>query len=356
MSNETCPITLEPLSEIEHVFVHENVGFDLVALYEYLVQAPQLINPVNRQRFERRDLIGLEQRMEVIFGEGCILVTEEDDDTDTDDDVDSDVGEDGRPTVDGDDMHMHAPAALLDEAEIISRINTSILNVASESNARLIRLQVDLDISDLPLPLPNRPATPSPSMSTHSSSSSTAIDIDPNDLPPRRTFPSVVQMLEDRGRTQRMADRMSLIAYLEYDALAVLHQMLDLGTDARYHRFVWNHTSLDVMDAVTTYLDRSNERTPDPDALVAITEPSPQSVSQGDYDIEVVYTSVWEVYRSMILTDLQERYVEAVRDIRNLSVNDYRALVASHRHLVEQRGTELHIQFDDLMHFLQNLP
>jgi two-component sensor histidine kinase len=68
-----------------------------------------------------------------------------------------------------------------------------------------------------------------------------------------------------------------------------------------------------------------------------------------------VYTSVWEVYREMVLFSLQDRYAETVTDIRRQSVNDYHALVQSHRHLVQQRSLETNTNFDDLLAFLDSL-
>lgn len=391
MQNESCPITLEPLVEKTpgEVFVHMEFGFDMVALYEYLVTAPTLVNPMNRAPFCIEDLERLEAQMEAAFGEDCILhdlhQEEEEEDNDVEDDLEDGDGDDDDNMVSGSDtatnMHMmhlneddRTTIDWLDDTELISRLNTSIMDIATESNDRIIRLRVDIDMHDVVRDAaaaaergardaiglgPNVPPLPTVEEEGEKDvegDDDEFMDIATNALPPRRTFPSITDMFRDPGRQVRMSDRLSLLQYLEYDAMAILVHMLDMAYDNHFHRFVWQHTSLDVIDTVTTYLNQGTEDAEhETDAFTSITEPSPNLSSAADYDLEVVYTECWEVYRHAILNNLERRYAETAQDILNISRNDFQVLFACHRAHVRERAVEQDVNYDGILETLQKI-
>ncbi len=427
MQNEQCPITLELLSEKDEdeVFVHLDIGFDMVALYEYLSTAPQLTNPMNRAPFTLQDLERLEVQMERLFGKDCIQHAPTDDEEDADENEDDDdehnhhhdertdatTEERGGQGVADEVAHV---IDWMDDTEVITRLRTHITDVDTdpETQSRFIRLRVDIDMNDAlrqlerlsPPTTPSSPPTeenhafsprpPTPPSPLHwmppprhyaSWASLTSVeeqkeeeeeeeeedvvDVDADALPPRRTFPSVTDMYRDPNRSQRIMDRLSLLQYLEYDAMALLVQFMETVYDDHFHRFVWQHTSLDVIDTVTTYLTAQEQggqqgrveaaalQQPDHDQemFTHITEPSPHPSLPADYDLEVVYTECWEVYRIVILQNLERRYAETVRDIRHISMHDYQALMASHRSLVQQRAREQEVSYDRVLEILQRI-
>ena len=64
------------------------------------------------------------------------------------------------------------------------------------------------------------------------------------------------------------------------------------------------HTSLDIMGTVTSYIAEEVE-VEGGDVVTRITEPSPSLTT--DYDLQVEYTSCWEVYRVLIIETLERR-------------------------------------------------
>jgi hypothetical protein len=403
MQNEICPITLDPLDEkpAEEIFVHNDVAFDMVALYEYLMVAPKLTNPMNRLPFTFEELKRLEGQMETVFGKDCILCGEEGNADLEEQDEQDEQEEEEEYDEDG---GVRGEIDWLDDTEVISRLNTSITDVTTESNVRIIRLRVDIDMDDVPdlpptrtttPPPPPPPPTPIPTPATSPSSSSSSsslslrslsssllslvglneekkeeeeqeedefVNITSESLPPRRTFPSVSEMYLDTGRESRIADRLSVLQYLEYDAMHLLVQILDMVYDNHFHRFVWQHTSLEVIDTVTTYLTREEDESlhtgPSEEerleeVFTHITEPS--SSSPTDYDLEVVYTECWEIYRQMIILNLERRYEETARDILNVSLNDFRTLMSSHRAHVRQRAREQDVNYDSVLEILNKV-
>ena len=358
--NDTCPITLESLSGMSgaEIFVHADVGFEMLSLYEYLVTAPKFINPLNRVVLTLADLERLEAQMEILFGMDCILHTEEclteSCEGDAEDDDDDDEESDDDPYGATGEINW------LDDTELISRLNTSIMDVTTESNARVIRLRVDIDMDDVELMARRMEApAPPPSPSSVEDEEDEFLHITPDALPPRRTFLSLTDMYRDTGRERRIGERLSLLQYLEYDAMAILVQILDMAYDNHFHRFVWQHTSLDVMDTVTTFLaqgtDQDSDEVRSGQIYTRITEPSPSPPSTADYDLEVVYTECWEVYRHVIIDNLERRYSETARDILRISLNDFRALFASHRAHVRQRATEHVVDYSSVLDMLTRL-
>ena len=349
MPNDLCPITLEPLGEKspQEVFVHADVGFDMLALYEYLVHAPQFNNPVNRIPFTLEQLEALEKQMETVFGADCILYTNNDE-ADSQNSLANDDYEDEDDSVPPSSTRVN----WLDDTELISRLNTSITTVSTDSNARVIRLRVDIDLADAHVDDEDEAEeTNNEEIETDEDEFS---NIDQDSLPPRRTFPSVTDMYRDTGRQRRMSDQLALLQFLEYDAMNVLVQLMDMVYDDHFHRFVWQHTSLDVMDTVTTYLT-DQEPEPSGNVYTHIEEPSPDPPSPADYDLEVVYTECWEIYRQVLIHTLEQRYADAAHDIFNIGTNDARALFACHRAHVRQRAREQEFDYEVVLEILQRV-
>ena len=405
MQNETCPITLESLSgkPENEIFVHADIAFDMVSLYEYLTTAPTFTNPMNRLPFTLQDLEKLESQMKTLFGDDCILNQVHDNDFDTDEDSD-DTEEDFDPEDPEEEYEEMGDIDWLDDTELISRLNTSIMNVTTDASARVIRLRVDIDMHDVHIGNDTPTTTTTTTTSTtinplHSTTTTTAntanvsttntanggttttnlerLDDDDDmhgisetDLPPRRTFLSVVDMYRDTGRQRRLSDRLSVLQYLEYDAMGILVQIMDMAYDNHFHRFVWQHTSLEVIDTVTTYLTREEEgetrqhtrqnetqsqRQDESQLVQQITEPSPLPSLPADYDLEVVYTECWEVYRLVLIQSLERLYAEAARDILNLGVHDFHAMLSCHRTLVRQRAREQQVNYDSVLEIIDKL-
>lgn len=364
MQNDLCPITLDVLASKarEEVFVHAEVGFDMLALYEYLSHAPRFTNPVNRLPFSIEDLESLEKQMEQVFGKDCILYKH---------DVEDD--EIARPPTtvedDDDDEHgQHPPVDWLDDTELVSRLNTSITTVSTESNSRIIRLRVDIDLGESEVASLSESAS---SLALEEKDDASQQDLDEkvgeeeddddefmqithDALPPRRTFPSVTDMYRDTGRQRRISDQLSLLQFLEYDAMNLLVQLMDMVYDDHFHRFVWQHTSLDVIDTVTTYLT-DQEPSPSGNVFTHITEPSPNPTLPADYDLEVVYTECWEIYRQVLIHALERRYAEVARDVLNIGVNDARALFACHRAYIQQKATEQEFEYEAVLAILNRV-
>ena len=124
------------------------------------------------------------------------------------------------------------------------------------SNEGLVRVGPRLGSANLPAKcdmdgIETREASPSQRTSLDTVEEE---DDEEDALPPRRTFQSLTDMYRDEGRETRMGEQLSLLQYLEYDAMGILVQIMDMADDQNFHRFVWQHTSLDVMDTVTSYL------------------------------------------------------------------------------------------------------
>ena len=162
-------------------------------------------------------------------------------------------------------------------------------------------------------------------------------------------FESLVDMYKDTGRGTRMEEQMSLLQYLEYDAMDILVQIINMADDQNFHRYVWQHTSLDVIDTVTTYLE-GGEVDREEDVMTRITEPSPSSTT--DYDLQVEYTSCWEVHRLLIVDNLQSRYLAVAGDILDVSRSDFRALLTAHRAHVRQCALENGVNYDTILEML----
>ena len=370
MQNVSCPITLDPLVDKppQEIFVHMDFGFDMAALYEYLMTAPELVNPINRAPFTIQELERLESQMETVFGEGCIYHQADvpPADTESNDDGSEEKDHDDNDDDDDDNDGINQTVDWLDDTELIARLSTSIVDITTESNDRLIRLRVDIDMDDV-VPSSGGVVTPDATMPPHNRRMNTIpedeevedefMHVPENALPPRRTFPSVTDMLRDPDRTARISDRLSLLQYLEYDAMAILVHMLDMAYDNHFHRFVWQHTCLDVIDAVTSYLSNGSSETEDAgETITRITEPSPSAtIGPADYDLEVIYTECWEVYRHIILDTLERRYAETAQDILNISTNDFRALFHCHRTHVRQKSMEQGVDYHVVLEALQKI-
>jgi len=356
MHNDTCPITLELLSNLStnKVFIHADVGFDMVTLYEYLVTAPKFVNPLNRVPFTMTDLERLETQMKDVYGNDCILYKndseEEGEQSHEEEDQESSADDDD---YDADDNIICSHTDWFNENELVSRLNTHIVEAGPGSNARLIRLRVDIDMDDIATREETAPCldTAREEKEAEEEEEDDFSNLSLDALPPRRTFQSLTDMYKDDNRENRMGEQLSLLQYLEYDAMAILVQMMDMSDDQNFHRFVWQHTSLDVMGAVTSYIAEGIEvEIEGGDVVTRITEPSPSLTT--DYDLQVEYTSCWEVYRMLIIETLERRYLTIARDVLSVGVNDFRALLTAHRAHVRQRAVENEVNYDPILDML----
>ena len=295
--------------------------------------------------------------MKRVFGEDCILY-EKDREDGGGEEEEEDEEEEERESDDEDDAVEGLDTDWFNENELISRLNTSIVESFPGESARLIRLRVDIDMNDIG----PREAVRSPRMSVlaevreeegeeeEEEEEDDFSNLTMDALPPRRTFQSVVEMYKDEGRETRMGEQLCLLQYLEYDAMGILVQIMDMADDQNFHRFVWQHTSLDVMDTVTSYLAGSDGEAVEGDVVTRITEPSPSPTT--DYDLQVEYTSCWEVYRLLIVENLERRYLATARDVLNVSATDFRALLTAHRAHVRQRAMENEVNYDSIFEML----
>ena len=236
----------------------------------------------------------------------------------------------------------------MQDADIVSS-RLSIVEVGTNAETRTVRLQVDIDMDDVDTEqqLTSWPSV-LPTITEEEEEDDEFLSIDPNeDLPPRRTFPSVLDMHRNTSREQQMLDNLSLLQFLEYDSMDVLVQLMDTVYDDPFHRFVLEKTSSDVIDTVTTVVARAQhggDTPPNNDDMVVhiiTTEPTSNVPSSSqNYDVQVVFSDGWQTYRRVLLRYLEERYLANARDIRQLGEHDFRALLASHRTCVRQRAAE----------------
>lgn len=351
-NNDSCPITLSNLSDLptDGVFVHADVGFEMVILYEYLVTAPKFLNPLNRAAFTLADLERLEAQMKTVHGNDCILYQNDRDCGEEEEEKEEE--EEEHQSDDEDETSGGVDTDWFNENELVHRLNTSIVESSPGENARLIRLRVDIDMNDIARQTLVLGIIREEEEEEEEEDEEDDFSIDA--LPPRRTFQSLADMYKDKDREIRMGEQLSLLQYLEYDAMGILVQIMDMADDQNFHRFVWQHTSLDVMDTVTSYLAQSDredgEAEAEGDVVTRITEPSPSPTT--DYDLQVEYTSCWEVYRLLIVENLERRYLATARDVLNVSIADFRALLTAHRAHVRQRAMEHAVNYDSILEML----
>lgn len=174
----------------------------------------------------------------------------------------------------------------LDDTEL--RLNTSITTVCTDSNARVIRLRMDFDLADAAVDPGNALGVIAEDDEEKEEGEDEFQDTAPDSLLSRRTFPSVTEIYRDTGRQRGISDRLALLQFLEYDAMNFLVHLMDTVYDNDCHRFVWQHTSLNVIDTVTTY---STDQEPlwssstNGNVFTHITEPTPNPSTPADYDL-----------------------------------------------------------------------
>ena len=378
-NNESCPITLEALSEMGpgEVFVHADVGFSSVALYEYLCQAPRFCNPVNRLPLSMADLQRLETCITDQFGEDAIVRRS----------MSEPMVLRGGGTGASRSSTSSSDGSVdwLDEGEVVSRLSTTVVEDDEGEEVgrqRTIRLRVDIDMRDF-MPVGRergrfhpRPSTPATNPEDEDDEEEDDEDEDEEEeeeeeeeegetvrafadrevelhllpLPPRRTFLSVMEMYQDSGRERRMCERLSLMQFLEYEAMSQLRSMMDLSQGQQFHRFVWQQTSMDVIDTVTMYLSQGTPATPSWEGEEAqVVEDESIEVASGDpplasdYNLEVQYTECWEVYRTVVMQRFERQYRDTMRDIFALGRADFDATLSCHRSTVES-STDVSVQ------------
>ncbi len=358
--NELCPITLEPLRDKPplQVFVHRGTGFDIEALYHYLTVSPSMTNPLNRIPFTCEDLVRLETQMKEVYGTDCIIPYSPNASTPSSPTHDDSISD----TVDW-----------FSDAELQSRVTTQVVGSSASvgvSASATIRLRVDIDVTETDVEeLPGYDSIEEMKLVPEADEICDWDDfpLSSYELPPTRVFPSVVEMYADRGRERRMQDRLCLLQYLEYEAMHTLRTLLDLSNDHNFHRHVWEQTSLSVMDTVSQHLTPTNASdTPDSAGIteqvfhhtapdVELDERAATTDAAADYNLEVVYTECWEIYRLIVIHTLQRKYTETARDIANLGRTELQALVSCHRHQVQQEVERTGHSYESILGLLHTV-
>ncbi len=291
--NDRCPITFEFLADIAagKIFVHEDIGMEVDALYCYLLKAPDMLNPVTRAPFQIHDLLRLEETFLGLHGPGSIC------------DLSSDT------TTTTHDMEM----TMLHEESVIT--NVTVTMVENNTEQHTLRLQVDLDVPDTLID-----ATPAEPI----------IPALPSDLPVCATdssdmvlpVKSLVKEFLDAGRSVRFRNDLNTISFLCFEATEVCNEMIALMMDTMWHQQVWQQTSRNVIEAVTELYTPPNG----PDTA--------ESLEEYDLNLEVEYTDCWEVYRLMILHVLEKRYTQLLQRLAELDREECRLLVKINRDMV----------------------
>ena len=376
--NDTCPITLEPLADFDdtEIYEHADVGFLAVALYEYLERTPYFTNPVNRLPLGREDLERLEANILAQYGEDAIVRRSSTEPIEISSAL---LARSSTPLTPNE-------VDWLDEGEVVSRMQTTILEEDGETpegQQRTIRLRVDIDMTDVDVDGVHE-WSPGPSTTPDTLDFIDALEqeededryfednedeLDKLPLPPRRTFASVVEMYHDAGRQRRMCERLSLLQFLEYEAMNQLRGMMDLSQGQEFHRFVWHQTSMDVIDTVTMYLNHEPSEAKEDDDLVVhedhidsvdvLEEPGSHSSTTPttDYNLEVQYTECWELYRTVVMQRFQQQYEATMRDILSLGRTDFEATLACHRSTLHDAATEEDPEiYASVLDFIHRLP
>lgn len=279
----TCPITLDSI-EVENVFYHKNIAFDVFALYTYLVKAVHYVNPVNRMEFTLEELESLEEKIKHLCGDDAIDYQTVDDQEDTlsvETEYESDV-----PDMENIVMQLQVLPQLHDEC---------------------LKLEVNLSVP---------PSTPCSSVGEPEEDGdiSSLDDVDDTidiDLPPRRLYPSVVQLFQDTQRAKKIKNDLDMIQYLCYDSLDVITQIITLLSDDQFHQMVWEQTSPTVIETISRIVGECDD-------------------PGRDIDVEVTYTDCWEAYRTRLLRVLYRRYGDIIRDIRYIDTTEADLCVRSH--------------------------
>lgn len=322
MNIETrCPITLDEIPE-GHAFTHEGRTFDATALYVYLLQAPHLVNPVNRLIFTTPQLEALEAQMERIYGRDCIIHDFDDCASDTDSDV----------VV----LDMQEDPDWFDEVALMNMFST----VIEEHEEDTIRLRVNLNINDIP----DHDSTSS--SSSLGSSTSSLRSIQDLDLPPSRVFRSLVDMANDQARSRRMTDNLQLLQFLDFEASDLVRRMLQLLDPNMFHNLVWSNTHFGIMQAVVEYLRAEDEaiehEEDDVDSLVVLErqvgEPPPSPPPSPTYNLHVHYSDEWAMYRNRLQEQLRERYRDVMRDISRIGESHAEVSRRVHISIAEDYG------------------
>jgi hypothetical protein len=295
----TCPITLELIKE-ENVFLHAGTAFDVFALYSHLLSAVYMTNPVSRLPFTDADLLALEDKVRSLCGEDAIT-SEGSMIEDIDKENHNEIFDPGSYT--GAEPNPNTPLS----------IELEVLPVITEE---LIRLQVRLNLSGQ-CPSGSYNNTPEPSEDDNDDFFEDPVSVDdPTELPPRRLFPSIVEMAHDPQRAQRLKARLDLLQYLNYDSKDTLLQIVSLSSDNHFHQMVWEQTSSTVFDTVQQLVGDQNR----------------------SVDVEVTYAECWDTYRARLLLLLNRKYTEIIQDIKRVDVAEAEMCVRGHINEVENNS------------------
>lgn len=311
----TCPITLESI-EPSNVFYHAGHAFDIFALYTYLTKTVNYVNPINRVPFTIEDLESLERKIQDLCGTDSVMYDEPEPEAEAE----------------------AEPESKTNEIEPVIMIEDSLrpleVEVRNHSLDNRIQLEVNVNLDD------------SDDESTEEVEDNDSDGFDDvstqmltnEDLPPRRCFPSIVQMAQNKQYQARTRADLDLLQYLSYDSMDVLNQMVTLLSDDDFHRMVWEQTSPTVLQALTRIVGLQQQQ------------------EQDNIDVEVTFTSCWEAYRRRLLRVLKARYHEIVLDMRRVDLCEACVYVRSHiadvqtkENLTEERKTWLREMMEELL-------
>lgn len=320
LKNSYCPITLEPFcdSDPRHIYTHAGVSYNVFALYTHLSTSVHFCNPVNRVPFSLVELEDIENRIRSLCGPDAITKTNDSDQDDT-----------------------GSVKLFSDDSALESSVELQVIGPDQIRPDDTITLQVDVRVSDDQSDdkseegsCPIRYMHTSQSYSTLTSITSSDVqddsdifdldvfsNISEDDLPPKFSYPSVVEMFKDVSRTRQMVADMDLVQYLNYESADILQQIISLISDDDFHQTVWEQTSPSVTETINRLIE---ERTNAPDIVQ----------DNSNYNIEIIYGDCWEIYRHHVLRWLRRRYRESITNMNRVSNNDADLCIKSHINIV----------------------
>lgn len=295
--NSVCPITLEELKDKDprHIFVHCDIGIMMTELYIYLTKSLYFTNPVTRVPFDIKDLLALETAMKSVHGIDiieCIAPS--------------------LPDLEGIQRRWNTEEDLevFSEEELLSRISSKILSTTEDA----LVVEVDLDIDD------DHPTTDGEYDEPLQPAALVRLSPEMEVLP----YPSLVRLFMDTGRQRRMKDQLNLLQFLEYDAAEVFRHFCHVVNETSWQRWVWEQTSTTVLELVTSRMGK--------DDCVGIQDIIHENDSEHvDLQLEVHYTTKWDIYRVILLTMWERKYLQICGDITTISPSEFIVINKMHR-------------------------
>lgn len=297
-----CPITLESIDPL-HVFTHSGVSFDIFALYTYVTKTVVLLNPVTRTPFELADVIRMEEMVKTLCGDDAVIYTEND-------------------TIQASQTLSRRSS----ESTFFFTENTNTSSSELTLQCRVLspdadRLRLEVDVGGFSTGLSDQSTT---SDLTDSNTGSEDGDeeyfneknlekLSSEDLPPKRWYPSVVEIFQDKQRLKNLKETLDILQFLYYDSTDILLQILNLLGDDQFHQMVWEQTYPVVFDAITQVVrERSTEVV----------------------DVEVTFSDCWETYRLRVITALLQRYTEIIHEVKRVDSDEAQMFLSIHTCIV----------------------